>query len=118
GEALEALRQAAETGDELRRRHPHHPRAEDLRALAQFRLGDLFREAGKLTEARPCLEEARGGWERLVRMNPNVVDYRTDLAAALNALGLVQADTGQVAGAQDSHRRARDLMRDAAGEAP
>ena len=78
-------------------------------ASSQTNTGDVLRRLGLADKAREGYEQAIATRERLVQENPEVLSYRSDLAASLRRRGLIRLDRGDHAGAATDTRRALEI---------
>jgi tetratricopeptide (TPR) repeat protein len=62
--------------------------------MAQYRLGEIHRELGDFSAAEGALTKAGELLGELFHEQPDMAEYRRDLAASYAALGQVHADTG------------------------
>ncbi len=74
-------------------------------AAASFELGHLTDEIGDKEDALRAYEESRAIRERLAREEPAVIGFQSDLATALNNIGILQARMARPAEATASFER-------------
>jgi tetratricopeptide (TPR) repeat protein len=79
-------------------------------AKALSRIGDIESRLGHLDRAAAAFEKSLEKYEQLRTESPDDPKLRLAEAATLNDLGTVQAGSGSVGKAIDSHKFARDLL--------
>jgi eukaryotic-like serine/threonine-protein kinase len=89
------------------------PAADRLFGLGQSRfwVGYVHLEQGDLAATRPHFEAYRDLSERLVRMEPQSVDYQLELAYAHSNLGTLEKQAGSLEAALVSFRKTLELNR-------
>lgn len=85
---------------------------------SQFWVGYVQWEQGDLVAARPHFEAYRDLSERLVRMAPQNLDFRLELAYAHSNLGSLLRQTGDLAGAAESFERTLAINQELVRRAP
>ncbi len=78
-------------------------------AAASFDLGRLTNEIGDKEDALRTYAESLAIRERLVRENPSVARFQSDLAKSYNNVGSLQSETGRPAEALASYEQARAI---------
>ena len=73
-------------------------------------MGNVLRTIGKPIEALASSEKARSLRESLIRANPSVTEYRSDLAVTLGIIGNLKRAAGQYSEAAASFRKAIVLL--------
>ncbi len=79
---------------------------------------DLLRLDGRFTEARPVYEQAVTVIDQARIAEPKHVAIRTELALALDALGWIHRELGDLAEAEADYRRALELLEPLVAEFP
>ncbi|MBL8823751.1 MAG: tetratricopeptide repeat protein [Planctomycetia bacterium] len=68
----------------------------------------LLRSTGRTSDAEHCLDRAVNLWNHLLKLEPQLPDYRLSWARAVADLGLVYASTGRFGKAEKAHQQALD----------
>ena len=87
-------------------------------ARAALRVGLIEGRLGRRQEGAAAFESARDGYARLAAEFPAVPDYRRDLAVSHNNLGILLAEHGQSAGAEEQYRKGLAIDEKLAAEFP
>ncbi|HEY7214818.1 MAG TPA: serine/threonine-protein kinase [Thermoanaerobaculia bacterium] len=110
-QALAPLQQSLVLAQALADRDPNRERLFGL-GQSHFWVGYVQWEQGDLAAARPHFETYRDLSERLVRMDPQRLQYRMELAYAYSNLGSLQRQAADPARALTSFRRSLALKED------
>ena len=88
--------------------------AESRRALADghYGLADLYRDLGKMAEAKATLRLAAELHGHLAAADPQAAAPRRGIAAALIGLGNIENDLGRPADAEDAFKKSLGLLED------
>jgi len=104
-EAQQSYRRAVTVQEQLAREHPSVVEFQQDLAKTYTDLGDALAATDK-AEATRLYQQSVDSLESLARTHPQVIPIRQDLARGLISLGIHQTDTGQVAAAMQSLKRA------------
>jgi serine/threonine-protein kinase len=94
------------------------PEALSRLAVAAYELGNLAHEIGDWQDALGSFRESLAIRERLVRENPSVTGFQTDLASSHNNIGLLESETGHPDQALESYGKALTIRERLARENP
>ncbi len=108
--AMAACAEAIRLQEQLIADQPEEVAFERDLALSYNNLASLHRQADDLTAAIAGYENAVEIGRRVVTRAPSIAAYHVDLAVSMNNIGRVLLDAGQVADAQNSFNRARDVL--------
>jgi len=100
------LEKAAEDYERFAREKSADPGLEAERGRTHVRLGDVRRLLGKPSEARRAYQAAIDLFGRLLKDQPDAVEYQVELANSRTKLGLVDGDLGRLQEADACYGRA------------
>jgi tetratricopeptide (TPR) repeat protein len=114
GEAAEkAYREALRLGDQLVQRYPRVAEYRATQVDSHFGLGFYYLHTRKPQQGEPNFLEALKLAQQLVHEQPSSVNYRALHAASYSYLGTLQFVTGQIPKADETLRKALDLLQPA-----
>jgi tetratricopeptide (TPR) repeat protein len=118
GAKFALLKHAQERYTEFLAGHPHDRELRSGLGNTLNNLGTIHVRAGRLAEARRCLDRAVEIHEGLMRDDPKEASYPGQLAAAVGNLGTLAGRVGDHAEAVRCFRRVRELWEGLARTAP
>lgn len=114
--ALPAFRQAARTTGELLARNPGDPDTLFAHGQSLYWVGYIAWQRGEMAEARKSLEGYADISTRLVKIDPDNLDWQMEEAYALSNLGTMSAGEGRYDEALPLFRRSVEIVRQVAEE--
>jgi tetratricopeptide (TPR) repeat protein len=117
-EALACHRRVHELRTRLAKAHPRDAHRHGDLAASWQRLGNIYRDLGKMDDARMAFQEARTLGEKLVAQNPYMTRYRLDLASCHINLGVLFSRQGHSDSALECYEKARDMQEKLVGLDP
>jgi tetratricopeptide (TPR) repeat protein len=108
-EAEDALRRGQEALDKVPADRRDTAEFAQQRGMNRHTLGFLYSQQNKLASARAAFEESRIVREKVLQLDPDHVQYLSDLAITYLMLGNVALRGGDGTGAVTAYRRACDL---------
>ena len=79
---------------------------------ANFDIGSLYRDIGKLEEAERAYRTALRAWQELSAEEPDDVEFQERTAACFNHLGILNGDRGKLDRAESAYQSALSIRSD------
>ena len=95
--------------EHLAKIYPSHVRVQTNLSHSHYKIGDVLRAGGNLSEALDNYRQSRDIRERLAKANPSDAVWQRDLFASLASIGDVMREQGNLSGALDSYRQSREI---------